>query len=170
MGWGFVDDAFDWVEEQVPVVGDVLKLQQKAEDKVAQAFEGTLVAVGMDPASAAGVGKFLGATLTGNPTGAVTGLNRSNEVKDEIKKQRELAASNEQARLNFNNDIFSLANSLTGSSANSPYFDLSSLAFQGDDPRQEQLDTLNINLKTRQSSIIEGISRPGENQTRLSLV
>lgn len=100
------------------------------------------------------------APFAGRPAGAPDAI-RNEQANRQREAQRQ--ASNDQ--------VFRLAQSLTGSAAGrEEVFDVSQLQFQGSDPREQQLQNLVNLFQRREFEILQRRSQPGSSQTFLSLV
>lgn len=123
-----------------------------------------------DPSSAGLIGGgFLGSRL--GLGGAIAGGAAGKKSGQRIEQARAQAAADEAQRRQFNEEIFQLAESLSGRVGQvRPDFDFEELAFSGQDPRQERLQSLVNLFQRRQQEFEQQSFAPGLSQTRLSLL
>lgn len=137
---------------------------------VTNVIEGGLEAIGVsDPSTRGGISGALSGTL-GNPFAPIStlsGIQRGNEIE----RQRDLAlAAQENQRLAFNQNVFSLAQGLRGQIADNTDFDFEQLNFAGSDPREQELQSLINVFQQRRQEVLQSQFQPGSSQTRLSLL
>lgn len=120
-----------------------------------------------DERTRASISGFIGGGAGGGFLGASEGRKRVDRERG-IARQAE---SEEADRKRSNDEIFSLAQSLSGGIAGlDPDFDFESFVFKGSEGRSGQLGQLVNLFQRRQTEIEQRRLEPGNSQTRLSLL
>jgi len=140
-------------------------------ERVTRPVGGLLEDIGVSDESTRGL---LTGGITGglaNPSLAIPGALAGQQTGQRIEEARAQAEQEQESgRQQFNEEIFSLAESLQGKIAAQPEFDFESLEFIGSDPREDRLRRLVQAFTQRSDEVFTQRFEPGISQTRLSLV